>query len=70
MLVVVLAVTVSVSMKNSRELGTILHDSVKSELISISIAAREIIDAERFAMYRGLDAIMADREAYDAVLAN
>ena|GEM_PF-3354854 len=68
LLVVVLTVTVSVFMKNNGELRSILHDSVKSELISISIAAREIIDVERFITYRNVDDILRDQAAYDMVL--
>ncbi|MDR0307772.1 MAG: response regulator [Chitinispirillales bacterium] len=68
--VVVLAVSVFLMMKDSRELGGFLHKSVQSELISISIAAREIIDVDRFDSYNSREDVEADREAYDRTLAD
>ena len=67
LLVVVLAVTVFVSVMTNREQRTILYESVKSELLSITIAAREMIDIEKFYSYNSLDDVNADTEAYEHV---
>ena len=65
LLVVVLAVTVSVSVANNREQRALLRESVKSELLSITIAAREMIDIEEFYSYNSRDDVDAGMEAYD-----
>jgi signal transduction histidine kinase len=70
LLVVVLAVSVFATEKNNREHMDILSNSVKSNLISISIAALELIDIEKFNSYNSLDDIEADVEAYNQTLAN
>jgi len=64
LLFVVLAVSVLITLINNWDHRAILDESVKSNLISISIAAREIIDVDRFYTYNSLEDIEADIEAY------
>ena len=49
--VIVIAIVVSMTLKNNRELHEILEGSIRSQLISTSIAARGILDADRFDSY-------------------
>ena len=46
----------------------ILYESVKSNLISISIAARKFIDVEKFYTYNSLDDIYTDIEVYYQII--
>ena len=62
----ILAVVVGMSIKNTANLRGILTDSVKSQLISTSLAAREMLDAEAFVHYG--DASVAKDPAYQATL--
>jgi sulfur transfer complex TusBCD TusB component (DsrH family) len=68
LLVIVLALTVFLAMKNNRELRTILDASVKSDLMSISIAAREIIDVDKFVSYDSIESIYDDIDDYNHTL--
>ncbi len=68
LLVVVLAATVFVTLKNNRELRKILDASVKSELTSILVAARETIDVDKFDLYNSKEKIDEDIEAYNKTL--
>ena len=68
LLVVVLAVSVFVTLRNSRQHMDILYESMRSNLKSISIAALELIDVERFYTYTSIEAIEADIEAYKQTL--
>ncbi|MCL2792590.1 MAG: response regulator [Spirochaetaceae bacterium] len=70
LLFIVLAVSVFITIKNNRDHMIILNESVKSNLISISIAARELIDVERFYLYNSMESMEADGEAYFQVLEN
>ena len=65
LLVLVLTVAVSVVVINNREQRALLHESVKSELLSIAVAAREMIDVEKFYSYNSLIDVNADIEAYE-----
>ena len=65
LLVVVLAVSVFITQKNNREHRLILEESVKSNLISISVAARELLDTEKFDSYKSKEDVYADMTAYD-----
>lgn len=47
----ILAIVVGMNVKNTMNLRSILADSVKSQLISTSIAAREMIDVDAFVEY-------------------
>ena len=63
----ILAVAAVLTIKNSINLRSILTESVKSQLVSTSLAAREMIDAEAFAGYE--DASVAELESYREILA-
>lgn len=54
--VLVLAVVVGMNVKNTMNLRSILADSVKSQLLSVSMAAREMIDVDDFIRYDSADA--------------
>lgn len=54
----VLTIVVGMSIKNSVNLRSVLVDSVKSQLISISLAAREMMDSGEFAQYDDESAVM------------
>jgi diguanylate cyclase (GGDEF)-like protein len=56
------------TLKNTSDLSEILERSIKSELISTSIAAREIIDVDRFYSYNSMSDILSDWEAYSETL--
>ena len=68
LLVVVLAVSVLITLINNWEHGALLSESVKSNLLSISTAAREFIDIDRFYSYNSREDIEADLDAYNKVL--
>lgn len=64
--VIILAIALGISIKQSKESLSILEDSVKSQLISISTAAGEIIDPEIFSSYNSIEDI--DNETYEQTL--
>lgn len=66
--VVVLAIVVGMNIKNTMNLRGILTNSVKSQLISISLAAREMINVEDFIAYD--NAAVAEESAYQDTLAH
>ncbi|MDR0880922.1 MAG: hypothetical protein LBP55_00005 [Candidatus Adiutrix sp.] len=61
------AVTI-LTVKNSSEMQTILEDSVKAQLISISLAARELIDPTKLESYNSPEDINNDAESYQSTL--
>lgn len=63
---IVLGLVAGMNIKNSTNLRTILTESVKSQLISTSIAAREMIDGAAFAGYN--DASVGELPEYQATL--
>ena len=63
---VILAVVAGMNIKNSANLRAILTESVKSQLISTSLAAREMLDIEAFVGYT--DASVADDPSYQVTL--
>lgn len=65
---VVLAIVVGMNIKNTMNLRGILTNSVKSQLISISLAAREMINVEDFIAYD--NATVAEDPAYQDTLAH
>lgn len=69
LVVLVFAIAVFLNWKNTDELTGITETSIKSELISISLAAAEILDVEAFDSYNSKEDVAADQEAYDEVLA-
>jgi len=66
--ILVFSVVVIMTVKNTEDLQSILKDSIKSQLISISIAARDMLDVEQFERYNTLDDILKDEEAYSKTL--
>ena len=64
--ILVLAIVVGMNVKNTMNLRSILTDSVKSQLISVSLAAREIIDVDAFVAYDSAD--VAELTAYQSTL--
>ena len=64
LLVVVLAVTLFLTIKNSVELNYLLDESVKTELMSISIAARETIDVDEFKLYNSREDVKDNLSNY------
>ena len=62
----VLAIVVGMNVKNTMNLRSILTDSVKSQLISTSIAAREMIEVDAFVGYE--DASVAGQRGYQDTL--
>jgi len=68
LLVIVLAVSVTISVVGYIEHREILDDSVKSNLLSITIAASELIDIDKFDKYNSLEDIEADIDSYNELL--
>ena len=68
LLLVALAVSVFITMKNNRDHRAILDESVKSHLISIAVAARETLDIEKFDSYNSKENIDADIDSYSQTL--
>jgi diguanylate cyclase (GGDEF)-like protein len=67
--VVVLGVVTFMTLKNTADLHGYLEDSVKSQLISASVAARKILDVDRFESYNSVADTEADADAYAQTLA-
>ncbi|MDL2318702.1 GGDEF domain-containing protein [Eubacteriales bacterium OttesenSCG-928-A19] len=65
---VVVAIAVISSVKNTRDLQNILRESIQSKLIAISMQAREAIDVDAFASYNSTEDTMADRGRYGRTL--
>ena len=65
--VVVYVVVLGVSIKTHNEAQALLEDSVCKQLISVSVAAREIIDVDEFLTYT--DESMMEEADYQATLA-
>lgn len=70
LLISVLAVGVLITLRNNNEHRRILDDAVKSNLISIAIAARELIDVEAFYTYNSIEDILADYQRYQYTLSH
>ena len=66
--IIILGFVTFMTLKNTRDLRLILEDSIKAELVSTSIAARSILDVERFDSYNSLEDIKNDFEAYSQTL--
>lgn len=66
--IVIIGLTVFMTLKNTSDMSAILEESIKSELISTSIAAREMIDVDRFDSYNSIDDVLADIDAYTETL--
>ena len=68
--VVMLLVVVFMNVKNSNDYRGFLEDSIKSQLVSISVAARELIDMDAFQSYNSEEDVAADQAHYDETLAS
>jgi len=66
--IVIIGLTVFMTLKNTSDLSAILEESIKSALISTSIAAREHLDIDRFDSYNSMDDINNDYDAYQQTL--
>lgn len=66
--VIVIGVTAIMTMKNTSDLSGILEESIKSELISTSVAARNLLDIEAFDSYNSQEDIQNDFENYQHTL--
>jgi len=66
---IIISITVFMTIKNTNDLREILEASIKSELLSTSTTARDIIDVERFNSYNSPEDIENDWEAYQKTLA-
>lgn len=67
-MIVLLGFVIGMNIKNTRDARAILEESVRSQLISISLAAREILDVDAFAAYNSEQDVRADQENYDETL--
>lgn len=67
-LIIVVGIVMALSVRSNEEMRSILEESVKSQLISISVAAREILDIDAFDRYNSLEDVAADQAAYDETL--
>ena len=65
----ILAVVVTFNVLNGRAHMSALEDSVKSQLIAISVAAREDLDIGAFQAYQTKADLLGDQPRYDDVLA-
>ena len=67
--IVLLFIIVYMTRKNSNELRALLDSSIKSQLISISMSAGDIIDVGAFDSYNSVADVENDKETYDRTLA-
>ena len=65
-----LGIAVSVTAKNTSDIKNCYEESVKSGLISASLAARELIDPGQFESYNSVEDTDKDTAAYAQTLAN
>ncbi|MDR2861999.1 MAG: response regulator [Syntrophobacterales bacterium] len=68
LLIIVLGVSVFITLKNNRDHRVLLDASVKSNLISISVAAREILDINTFDSYNSKSDIEKDIRNYKKII--
>ena len=64
MFVIVIGITTFMTLKNTGDLMGILEESITSRLISTSIAARELLDLDKFESYNSLEDMENDADAY------
>ena len=64
MLITVLAVSVFTTLKNNNDQRDILEESIRSNLISIAVAARSHLDVDKFESYNDAADAEADAEEY------
>lgn len=63
-----LIMVVGMNIKATNDSNAILGESIKSQLLSISVAAREMIDVEAFISYNSLEDTQADAQSYNSTL--
>lgn len=68
--VLFLCLTVGMNIMSTAQQQEFLHKSVKAELVSISLAAREQLDVEALAHYTSKTDVARDQENFDRVLSN
>ena len=68
--IIIIGVAALMTLKNTAELTSVIEAGIKSELISTSMAAREMLDAERLDQYDSLEDIRDDIDAYQGTLAD
>ncbi|MCL2201797.1 MAG: diguanylate cyclase [Oscillospiraceae bacterium] len=68
--IIVLGVTVFMTIRNTRDMQAILEESIKTQLISTSLAARSLLDVDAFYSYNSKQDIIDDYENFSAVMAN
>ena len=66
--IIAISITFFMMLKNTNDLTGILEESIKTGLISSSIAARSLLDIEAFDLYNSMDDVSRDRAAYDHTL--
>ena len=66
--IALLCFVIAMNVKNNQETRAILEDSVETQLISVSMAARQIIDTDAFMSYNSVEDVQADQEAYNDTL--
>lgn len=67
--VLLLAIVVSMNIRNVQEQQAIIEESIESQLLSISVAAREILDVDAFVGYNSQADADTDAAHYDETLA-
>lgn len=67
-ILLVVGITVLSSVKNTCDMRTILADNIRSQLIAISLHAREVIDVDAFDSYNKIEDTLANRGAYGRTL--
>ena len=68
--VLVLAVVLFMNTKSTRDAHDILEDSIRAQLIAISIASREVLDVEAFVSYNSVEDVQNDSVEYAQTLAH
>ena len=65
---IMLGAAVFMTLKNTYDLENILEDSIKGQLISTSVAARGILDVDKFDSYNSIEDVINDFEAHRQTL--
>ncbi|MDR1733086.1 MAG: GGDEF domain-containing protein [Synergistaceae bacterium] len=66
--ILVLGFVIFMSVKNASDMQNILEESVKNQVISISIAARDKIDPDKFVSWTSPEGISTDQAAYSGAV--
>ena len=68
MFIIIIGISAFMTLKNTDDLEDILGESIKSGLISTSVAARGLLDVDRFEMYNSPQDVLDDYENYSQTL--